>query len=312
MASVLIPRRARAVAAALATEERPAARMALAEPEHPRAAAQRARLRAAFGPAVPGAAAAQLNRSKNPRRQDDDAYSADVAGLADEPLTEHHIVPHAKLARCINRVKGFDESPYMPSWAEVTIRELCNLKGGLKLEWIQAYNRAPPQGHGAIAMDDLASNRRPALRAYFEQLPQSDEDRREALRLLKDGVVDGSFRGGEEPDKAWAGAYLEWLPGNIVLGPTKRAFDQGDGDKVDKELVALLRAMGRGAHADAAMALDAALDAMDAGVTPEKTQTMRDCLDRLAGFAYTAFDATQQAQWTNAAKGLHVIGYVGN
>ncbi len=288
----------------------------------PRSVAQRSRIEAAFGA---GRAAArsnhpvQLERSKNPRRQDDAVYSVGAtAAVAAFGLTEHHVVPHAKLIK-LQKLAGdaLDTSLYMPAWAEVTVRQLVNLKSGLKADWITMFNGDPNREGAAMALDDLAAGQVGRLRAYFERQPEDGayaEDRREALRLLIKGDPAQSFRDGEEPDSAWGGAYFEWIPGNIVLGPTKRTFDQGDGDKLDKELVLLLGLLGKGAQADVAVAVDAAIEA----AVKDKAHAQNHVAAALQGLAvlhaqpYTAFDDAQRVHWVLSEGKRRVDGYAGN
>ena len=156
------------------------------------------------------------------------------------------------------------------------------------------------------------------LRAYFERQPKEGanaEDCREALRLLIKGDPSQSFRGGADPQADWGDAYFEWIPGNIVLGPTERSFDQGDGDKLDQELVLLLRLLDKGAQADVAAAVDAAIE----GAIKNKAQAQNFVTTALQGLAllhlhaYTAFGDAQRALWVLGANGKrHVNGYAGN
>ena len=287
----------------------------------PRSVAQRSRIEAAFGTAGVAARSnhpVQRERSKNPRRQDDAVYSVgDTLEVPAFDLTEHHVVPHARLVK-LQKLAGdaLDTRPYMPTWAKVTVRELVNLKGGLKAGWITMFNVDPNRDGAAMTLDDLASGQVGRLRAYFERQPVDGayaEDRREALRLLVKGDPAQSFQGGAEPDSTWGGAYFEWIPGNIVLGPTARTFDQGDGDKLDKELVQLLRLQGKGAQADAAVAADAAIEAAVKAQDQDQVAAALQWLAVLHAQPYTAFDDAQRGHWVLDGQGKrHVTGFAGN
>jgi hypothetical protein len=246
-------------------------------------------------------------RSKNPLRQDTGEYKKQGPGegAAQIDMTEHHIVPHARLELVKKSIGLGNTTRFMPAWDNVTVRMMVNLKGGWQEEWIVK---------AGIPMDGLAKDHQAALVQWVAGKEETEADAYRSINRAKDSWQN-SFSGGEEPDADWGGAFFEWLPGNIIKGPTERQHDQGDGDALDKELVFLLNQMGNAPHAAKAEEADAAAQAflkLGNKKTEEDVRNIVEIFVQLNAFGYTEFTAAQRALWEAHNDKFQVIGYQGN
>jgi hypothetical protein len=261
-------------------------------------------LRRAAG--APRPAVVQRERSTNPGRKDEADYLLPPPGEEGQDpiaMTEHHIVPHARIVQVMRKMGQAKTVAFMPSWENVSVREMTKLKGGWKADWVAS---------AGLDLDAMASDNVQALRDWAAE-SGSDDDKRDINRAWRSWAT--SFRGGDEPDTDWGAAYFEWIPGNIVKGPTDRKHDMGAGDRLDTELVFLLRQMGEGGHADAAEDADARARTFVALAHPteEQKEAIKDVFLALAAFGYTEYDDAQRARWEAAeGGGFQVTGYGGN
>lgn len=246
-------------------------------------------------------------RSKNPSRQDTNEYKKPGPVKADEStdMTEHHIVPHARL-ELLKRKMGFvNAADFMPTWDNVTVRMMTNLKSGWQESWVKAAK---------LDMDGLAKDNMAKLIQWSIEEKQNEPEAFTMINRSKNSWAE-SFKGGSEPDKDWAGAFFEWLPGNIVKGPTERPHDQGDGDNLDKELVFLLKQMGQNAHAEKAEQADREAIEFTSGnkkPQPEAIEKIKKTFQELNAFGYTEYTEEQRKHWEVYKDGFQVKGYGGN
>ncbi|MFT5891228.1 MAG: hypothetical protein ACI9Y7_001329 [Dokdonia sp.] len=250
----------------------------------------------------------QFKRSKNPNRQDEVFYKTapDVEGT---DLTEHHIVPHALLVLAKKKLKKKSsvELELMPAWGEVTVRQMINLNAGWKIKWINDYNTTHEDA--PIGLGDLASNVIGDLQEFLQGSAISD-DRRAGGRLRG---AEESFKGGDEEEDGWGEPFYEWMPGNIVLGPTMRTHDQHDGMALDKELLHLFGRLGDEEHVEACVRLDEVCRLIVDSDTPnDYIERFDNDVRAVNQFEYTPYQENQ-AQWViDAEEEYAVEGYAGN
>jgi hypothetical protein len=253
----------------------------------------------------------QFDRSKNPNRQDEDTYKTDPL-LDSSDLTEHHVVPHELLVKVQKKLGAASSAmkEQLPEWDAVTVRQMTNLKSGWKIDWIDRYNIL--HADETIALDSLAKD---ALSKVKEFLKASDDQSEKRMGDRLDAAKE-MFRDGSDPDETWGSAFYEWIPGNIVLGPSARKYDQQDGMALDKELLHLFTRLGQDAHRTACEALDTAARAINSSGKPVSGALITAfdaALRDVAQFAYTPYGGNE-AQWTDAlgGGGKMVVDYPGN